>query len=296
MTPDEAMAAIYRAAGVSTSKLGWESDEVTGNWTRTQGDIGSLTPKERRKVFAVMQTIQSGGQVTSGGKKIDPKSVKLLLQNYGELPGDVKIPKGFTPELRMIDGKMQMGLTPTGSKDDTTAYFRKVERAEVGKMAKKSGVPEGREYDVLMNYVQNEKGQFMPKATVKPFTRQVTFKGKKDVVVPMRLGEDARKHYEAQGVKVTYNISKGGERKSTTLSFPKSPVQVPGVMSPEAIKYYQNMGATVSDPKSQVTDAQIRAHEKQGMDAYHYSQIMGKEERPVTLQDLEKQVGKKGCT
>ena len=302
MTPDEAMAAIYKAAGVSTSKLGWESDEVTGNWTRTQGDIGSLTPKERRKVFAVMQTIQAGGQVTSGGKKIDPKSVKLLLQNYGELPGDVKIPKGFTPELRMIDGKMQMGLTPTGSKDDTTAYFRKVERAEVGKMAREAGVPEGREYDVLMNYVQNEKGQFMPKAKVKPFTRQVTFKGTKEVVVPAKLGKKAREHYEAQGVKVKYNTPRATEEQlkkgitpktTTTLVYPKSPVQVPGVMSPEAIKYYQDMGATVSEPMSQITDAQIRAHEKQGMDAYHYSQIMGKEERPVTLQDLEEVVGKK---
>ena len=273
------------------------SPDRPDRWYGAQtANVSELTPKERKKLFAVMQTIQAGGQVTSGGKKLDSKTVKLLLQNYGELPSDMKIPKGFTPELRMIDGKIQMALMPTGTKDDTAAYFRKVERAEVGKMAEKAGVPEGREYDVLMNYVQNEKGQYVPKATVKPFTRQVTFKGTKDVVVPMRLGEDARKHYEAQGVKVTYNISKGGERKSTTLSFPKSPVQVPGVMSPEAVKYYQNMGATVSDPMSQVTDAQIRAHEKQGTDnlpAYHYSQVKGKEERPVTLQDLENIVGKK---
>ena len=229
MTPGEALSAIYKAAGISTTggylpggTPGYSPDYKGGRaggkfvqrsfFTPDGQEVitdrapmaKDLNKKQRNKLLTIMQTINAGGTVTVEGQVLDKKSVDLLMKNYGGIPSTAKgkLPSNVTPVLEIRDGQMELstrvqGLTDAQRFQDQIARDA---RQSGGIVAEHRGVKKGMKYDLLTTWADDDTYTI----NVIPHTRW---------------------------------LEKGAER-----------FKAPGYLSPKAIDAYKEKGWKVSDP------------------------------------------------
>ena len=154
-TVGESIGSIYKAAGVNVDVNKYREAGVDGWLTQ---NISTMTPKQRRKIAAAMTVLHAGGQVTSGGKVLKGSEAARLIQAYGEIPSDAKIPAGVTPYMTITGDDIGFDFYQGGQPMDRQRFDKYMGanvsskykgQYKVGERQMTDKISSGEKYDVV---------------------------------------------------------------------------------------------------------------------------------------------------